>query len=103
MNHTGTELVMFVLLRLVEDVAVLQTLEQNQRRKEIYQALNAQMEVIFAFLRGLLERYYQGYTTTKDTQDKERHARVCQAVLETYNALVEWVPIAHVMANDQVF
>ena len=100
-NHTGTELVMFVLLRLVEDVAVLQTLEQNQRRKEIYQALTAQMEVVFAFLRGLLERYYQGYLTTKD-QEKERHGRVCQAVLETYNAFVEWVPIAHVMANDQV-
>jgi exportin-5 len=32
-----TELVMFVMLRIVEDVAVLQTLEQNQRRKEIYQ------------------------------------------------------------------
>ena len=35
-GETQTELVMFVLLRLVEDVAVLQTLEQSQRRKEIY-------------------------------------------------------------------
>jgi len=36
-----TELVMLVMLRIVEDVAVLQTLEQNQRRKEIYQVLFA--------------------------------------------------------------
>jgi hypothetical protein len=35
-----TELVMLVMLRIVEDVAVLQTLEQNQRRKEIYQVFD---------------------------------------------------------------
>ncbi len=50
---------MLVLLRLVEDVAVLQTLEQNQRRREIYQALTANMDGIFAFLLQLLERHYQ--------------------------------------------
>ena len=54
-----SELVMFVMLRLVEDVAVLQTLEQNQRRKEIYQALTSHMETIFKFLLNLLERHYQ--------------------------------------------
>lgn len=53
------ELVMYVMLRLVEDVAVLQTLEQNQRRKEIYQALTLHMETIFKFLLTLLERHYQ--------------------------------------------
>lgn len=36
-GQTQTQMVMWVLLRLVEDVAVLQTLEQTQRRKEIYQ------------------------------------------------------------------
>jgi len=94
-----TELVMFVLLRLVEDVAVLQTLEQNQRRKEIHQALNAEMNIIFAFLQGLLERHYQGYLVSKD-QDKDRHSKVCQAVLEAYNAFVEWVPMTHIVANE---
>jgi exportin-5 len=54
-----TELVMFVMLRIVEDVAVLQTLEQNQRRKEIYQALVSQMDTIFCFLLTLLERHYK--------------------------------------------
>ena len=80
----------------------MQTLEQSQRRKEIYQALVAQMEVVFAFLQGLLERHYQGYNQEKEAQEKERHGRVCQAVLETYNAFVEWVPITHIMANEQV-
>ena len=95
-GNSQTELVMFVLLRLVEDVAVLQTLEQNQRRKEIYQALNAQMTTVFAFLQALLERHYQGY----QEKDRERHAKVCAAVLETYNSFVEWVPMNHIMAND---
>ena len=54
-----SELVMFVILRLVEDVAVLQTLEQTQRRKEIYQALTSHLETIFKFLLTLLERHYQ--------------------------------------------
>jgi exportin-5 len=54
LGETQTELVMFVLLRLVEDVAVLQTLEQSQRRKEIYSALTSSMEQIFSFLLALL-------------------------------------------------
>ncbi len=58
-GETQAEMAMLVLLRLVEDVAVLQTLEQNQRRKEIYQALTANMDGIFAFLLQLLERHYQ--------------------------------------------
>ena len=58
-GDSQSELVMFVMLRLVEDVAVLQTLEQNQRRKEIYQALTSHMETIFKFLLTLLERHYQ--------------------------------------------
>ena len=58
-GDSQSELVMFVMLRLVEDVAVLQTLEQNQRRKEIYQALTSDMETIFKFLLTLLERHYQ--------------------------------------------
>ena len=94
------ELVMFVMLRLVEDVAVLQTLEQNQRRKEIYQALSAEMETIFQFLLGLLERHYQAYTATNDPHLKERHNKVCQSVLATFTAFVEWAPMNHIMAND---
>lgn len=48
-GESQTELVLLVFLRLVEDVALLQTLESNQRRKDIYQALNTNMAEIFSF------------------------------------------------------
>ncbi len=99
-GDTQTEIGMFVMLRLVEDVAVLQNLEQNQRRKEIYQALTAHMETIFQFLLTLLERHYQAYITNTASEVKQRHAMVCQAVLETFTSFVEWVPIQHIMANN---
>ncbi len=101
-GETQAEMAMLVLLRLVEDVAVLQTLEQNQRRREIYQALTANMETIFAFLLQLLERHYQAYLSPgADEQARRRHCKVCQAVLDTLAALVEWVAMSHIMANDK--
>ena len=96
-GETQTELVMFVLLRLVEDVAVLQTLEQSQRRKEIYSELTNNMEKLFAFLLGLLERHYGAYRGS----GKEEHCRVCMAILNTFTSFVEWVNIQHVMANEK--
>ena len=96
-GETQTELVMFVLLRLVEDVAVLQTLEQSQRRKEIYSALTSNMEQIFRFLLGLLEKHYGAYRETGNAE----HCRVCMAILNTFSSLVEWVNIQHVMANEK--
>ena len=99
-SDAATELVMFVILRLVEDVAVLQTLEQHQRRKEIYQALTADMEVIFKFLLTLLERHYQAYQSSPTTDVKTKHSKVCQAILATLTAFVEWAPMQHIMAND---
>ena len=113
-GETQTELVMFVLLRLVEDVAVLQTLEQSQRRKEIYIALTSNMEqifrsyycdnkpiiviiIVFRFLLGLLEKHYGAYRETGNAE----HCRVCMAILNTFSSLVEWVNIQHVMANEK--
>jgi len=96
-GETQTELVMFVLLRLVEDVALLQTLEQTQRRKEIYSELTANMEHIFAFLLGLLEKHYGAYKTSGN----DEHCRVSMAIVNTFTALVEWVNIQHVMANEK--
>ena len=96
-GETQTELVMFVLLRLVEDVALLQTLEQNQRRKEIYSELTSNMEQIFAFLLGLLEKHYGAYKASGNSE----HCRVSMAIVNTFTALVEWVNIQHVMANEK--
>jgi len=101
LGETQTELVMFILLRLVEDVAVLQTLEQTQRRKEIYAALTANMEQIFRFLLGLLEKHYQAYLQHKGSQDGTKHCKVCMSILSTLSSLVEWVPMQHIMANNK--
>ncbi len=99
LGETQAEMAMLVLLRLVEDVAVLQNLEQSQRRREIYQALTAHMEEIFTFLLRLLERHYGAYSANR--QLEIRHGQVCRAVLRTFAAFVEWVAISHVMANDR--
>jgi hypothetical protein len=37
-------------------------------------------------------------TTAEDV--RLRHSKVCQSVLATFNAFVEWVPMSHIMAND---
>ena len=31
---------------------------------------------------------------------KDRHSKVCQSVLATFSAFVEWAPMQHIMAND---
>lgn len=99
-----TETVMLVILRLVEDVAVFQTLEQAQRRKEIYQALTSNMEEIFQFLLQLLERHYQAYNGARQSGNAnlaDRHCKVCKAVLNTFSAFIEWVSMNYIMARDK--
>ncbi|KAF6200266.1 hypothetical protein GE061_006569 [Apolygus lucorum] len=98
-----TELVLHVLLRLVEDVAVLQTLESNQRRKDIYQALTVNMADLFTFFRGLIEKHYEMFrsnTAICNTLEAAKHAQVVQVVLLTLGGFVEWVSMAHIMAED---
>ena len=100
-GEAQTEMVMLVMLRLVEDVVVLQTLENQQRRKEIYQALTANVEEIFKFLLLLLEKHYKNYLVVKNAQPINQHGRVCQAVLGTFSVFVDWVPITLIMASNK--
>lgn len=104
-GDTPTEMVMMILLRLVEDVAVLQTLGQSQRRKEIYHALSANMEQIFQFLLQQLEKHYQIYLAAQSPGSSSAQAnqnyKVCRAVLNAFSAFVEWVPMSFIMANDR--
>lgn len=86
---------MLVLLRLVEDVALLQTLEQSQRRKEIYAALTANMANIFAFLMQHLEKHYLLLSASPE------HGVVAKSVLRTFSVFVEWVGMQHIMSNDR--
>ena len=102
-GESQTELVMLVMLRLAEDVVLLQTLEQQQRRKEIHAALVAHMEQIFAFLLQLLEKHYKAYAAAlaASAASQGGHCKACQAVLATFTAFVEWSAIQHTMANDR--
>ncbi|KRT83706.1 hypothetical protein AMK59_3253 [Oryctes borbonicus] len=98
-----TELVLLVFLRLVEDVALLQTLESNQRRKDIYQALTTNMAVIFAFFLKLIELHvteFRNCCERNDTAKANAHGRVVQVVLLTLTGFVEWVSITHVMTQN---
>lgn len=91
-----TELVALVFLRLVEDVALLQTIESNQRRKDIYQALTVNMTEIFDFFLNIIERNIREYSTVQNAGN----ARVVQVILSTLAGFVEWVSINHIIASN---
>lgn len=91
-----TELVALVFLRLVEDVALLQTIESNQRRKDIYQALTVNMTEIFDFFLNIIERNVRDFVTTQSSGN----ARVVQVILNTLCGFVEWVSINHIIASN---
>lgn len=59
----------------------LQTLEQHQRRKDIYQALTSNMAEIFAFFMRLIELHVQEFrekTTAGDYAAAASNGRVVQ-------------------------
>lgn len=96
-----TELVLLIFLRLVEDVALLQTIESNQRRKDIYQALTVNMTEIFNFFLRLIETHVSAFRNAPPNAPKSRaHSRVVQVVLLTLTGFVEWVSIVHIMAGE---
>ncbi|XP_056634787.1 exportin-5 [Diorhabda sublineata] len=101
-GETQTELVLLVFLRLVEDVALLQTLESNQRRKDIYHALTANMAVIFDFFLRLIELHVNQFRLHSDSNATKAnaHGRVVQVVLLTLAGFVEWVSMNHIMAQN---
>lgn len=101
-GESQTELVLLVFLRLVEDVALLQTLESNQRRKDIYQALTTNMAEIFSFFLRLMEQHFSEFQKKSALGQSEAaaHGKVVQVVLSTLTGFVEWVSINHIMAEE---
>jgi exportin-5 len=98
-----TEIVLLVFLRLVEDVALLQTIESNQRRKDIYQALTVNMSEIFEFFLRLIELHVSEFRNNTHGQNRLKaveHSRVVQVVLLTLSGFVEWVSITHIMSGQ---
>jgi exportin-5 len=102
-GEAQTEIVLLVFLRLVEDVALLQTIESNQRRKDIYQALTVNMSEIFEFFLRLIELHvgeFRNSTQMQNNQKALEHSRVVQVVLLTLSGFVEWVSINHIMSAN---
>ncbi|KAF9801384.1 hypothetical protein SFRURICE_016767 [Spodoptera frugiperda] len=102
-GHRHTQIVLHVFLRLAEDVAILQTLENHQRRKDINQGLTSNMSEIFAFFMRLIEMHVQEFrekTTAGDYAAAASHGQVVQVVLLTLTGYVEWVSINHVVMNN---
>ncbi|GAB0099470.1 Exportin-5 [Sergentomyia squamirostris] len=102
-GEAQTELVLLIFLRLVEDVALLQTMESSQRRKDIYSALTANMSEIFDFFMRLIELHVNSFRNAQvagNGQQALSHARVVQVVLPTITGFVEWVSTVHILANE---
>ncbi|KAK8751328.1 hypothetical protein OTU49_014122 [Cherax quadricarinatus] len=100
---TQTELVLFVFLRIAEDVATLQNIESNQRRRDLYQAMTVNMEKMFKFFLTLLEenfKQYEAKMSQQDSQTAQQHCRVVQVVLMTLTVYVEWVSLHYIFSND---
>lgn len=61
-----------------------QNLESNQRRRDLYQAMTANMESVFGFFLSLLEENYKQYKAHVGQQDSMTahcHCRVMQVWL----------------------
>ncbi|CAG0917181.1 unnamed protein product [Notodromas monacha] len=98
------ELVLLFFLRLGEDTAVLQTIENSVRRREIQQALSVQIREIFDFFMRSLERFCKPMKLMSEMDRKTIAGlpvvKVAQTVLSTISAYIEWVPVAQIIHED---
>ncbi|XP_048339603.1 exportin-5 isoform X2 [Sphaerodactylus townsendi] len=103
LGETQTELVMFILLRLAEDVVTFQTVPA-QRRRDIQQTLTQNMEKIFTFLLNTLQQNVNKYRRMKMDASQEPKAqancRVGIAALNTLAGYIDWVAMNHITADN---
>nr|XP_054485517.1 exportin-5 isoform X2 [Agelaius phoeniceus] len=116
-GETQTELVMFILLRLAEDVVTFQTLP-TQRRRDIQQTLTQNMEKIFSFLLTALQQNVNKYrlmvgapqeqevltspqkTDLAQEPKAQANCRVGIAALNTLAGYIDWVALSHITADN---
>ncbi|XP_077522444.1 exportin-5-like protein Ranbp21 [Amblyomma americanum] len=106
LGETQKELVLLTFLRLAEDVVDLQTV-QGQRRRDLYQALVANLPAICGFLVRTLDTHYTRYRDLRDNhkaaennQELALHRQLTETTLLTMAGFVEWIPLAEVMGSD---
>ncbi|XP_021041603.1 exportin-5 [Mus caroli] len=102
-GETQRELVMFILLRLAEDVVTFQTLP-TQRRRDIQQTLTQNMERILNFLLSTLQenvnKYQQMKTDASQEAEAQANCRVSVAALNTLAGYIDWVSLNHITAEN---
>uniref|UniRef100_A0A8B9SY97 Exportin-5 n=1 Tax=Anas platyrhynchos TaxID=8839 RepID=A0A8B9SY97_ANAPL len=102
-GETQTELVMFILLRLAEDVVTFQTLP-TQRRRDIQQTLTQNMEKIFSFLLTALQqnvnKYRRMVSRLLSSGSLAANCRVGIAALNTLAGYIDWVALSHITADN---
>ncbi|XP_033875025.3 exportin-5-like [Acipenser ruthenus] len=102
-GEAQTELVMFILLRLAEDVVTFQTLP-TQRRRDIQQTLAQNMENVFNFLINILQQSVNKYRKMKTDPTQEikarAHCRVGVAALNTLAGYIDWVALVHITHDN---
>uniref|UniRef100_A0A8C5TPY1 Exportin 5 n=1 Tax=Malurus cyaneus samueli TaxID=2593467 RepID=A0A8C5TPY1_9PASS len=100
-GETQTELVMFILLRLAEDVVTFQTLP-TQRRRDIQQTLTQNMEKIFSFLLTALQQNVSKYRSMVRVSFlwAQANCRVGIAALNTLAGYIDWVALSHITADN---
>ncbi|XP_076324689.1 exportin-5-like protein Ranbp21 [Tachypleus tridentatus] len=103
-GETQKELVLLIFLRLAEDIVAFQSI-QNQRRRQIYQAMTLDLNNILTFFLQTLQSHYQMYVEMRQTDKKEEmmvHCRVVEATLMTLAGFVEWVPISQITKENNI-
>ncbi|OCT77469.1 exportin-5 isoform X2 [Xenopus laevis] len=102
-GEAQTELVMFILLRLAEDVVTFQNLPP-QRRRDILTTMTQNMNVLFAFMLNILQQSVQQYqhlkTDPTNSEKAQGMCRVAVAALNTLAGYIDWVTISHIMADN---
>ncbi|XP_075060596.1 exportin-5 [Mixophyes fleayi] len=102
-GEVQTELVMFILLRLAEDVVTFQTLP-TQRRRDIQTTMTQNMDKLFTFMLSILGDSVHQYQQLKnDLAQKDQcqeRCRVALAALNTLAGYIDWVSVTHITAQD---
>ncbi|KAG8430021.1 hypothetical protein GDO86_018630, partial [Hymenochirus boettgeri] len=102
-GEAQTELVLFVLLRLAEDVVTFQALPA-QRRREIQSTMTLNMDRLFAFMLNILQQSVQHYQQLKadpgNTVKAQGLCRVALAALNTLAGYIDWVSVIHITEKN---
>ena len=104
-GETQTELVLFIFLRLAEDIVAFQIVP-SQRRRDIQQTLVQSMALVFGFLVDTLgdsvRRYFSSKSENPDSDKSKAYGKVSSSSLLALSGYVEWVHIDHLVTNDAV-